>query len=92
MPVVVPGAAVSPGDNTCSFAKAPGFTVMPGLMPADLVLSVRLLAVIVEVEVVFNVTLKVRLPLMSAEFAGNAALLSEEVRPIVSVILLTMFQ
>ena len=31
-PLVLPGVGVSPGANTCSFAKAPATTVIPGLV------------------------------------------------------------
>ena len=31
-PLVLPGVGVSPGANTCSFAKAPAATVIPGLV------------------------------------------------------------
>src|SRR6266853_4643331 len=32
LPLTVPGAAVSPGTNICSFTKAPRFTVIGGLV------------------------------------------------------------
>src|SRR6059036_862746 len=32
LPVVVPGAAISPGDNTCNFTNSPGLIVMDGLV------------------------------------------------------------
>ena len=67
-------------------------TVIAGLMLAVLLLSVRLLAVRVEAPVVLKVTLKVFVPLIRAVFAGSAALLSEEVMPMVSLMLLTTFQ
>src|SRR5262249_18576502 len=37
LPVAEPGAAVSPGANTCNFAKAPTLTVIEGLVFAVLV-------------------------------------------------------
>ncbi len=92
MPAVVPGAAVSPGVSTCSLAKTPGLTVIAGLTLAVFVLSVRLLIVRVEVPVVLKVTLKVFVPLTNAVFAGSAALLSEAVMLMVSLMLLTTFQ
>ena len=67
-------------------------TVIAGLLLGLLLLSVRLLAVRVQLPTVFNVTLKVLLPLTRAAFAGRAALLSEEVMPSVSLMLLTTFQ
>ena len=90
--MLVPGAAVSPGAKTCNFAKAPGFTVIPGLTLGLLLLSVRLLVVRVEVAVVFRVTLKDRVPPTSAELAGKMALVSEEVTPMISVTFVTRFQ
>ena len=46
-PVIVPGAAVSPGSSSCSLTNAPAFTVMDELVFAVFVLSVESLAVIV---------------------------------------------
>ena len=66
--------------------------MIAGLTLAAFVLSVRLLAVRVEAPVVLKVTLKVFVPLTNAVFAGSAALLSEEVMPMVSLMLLTTFQ
>src|ERR1041385_1678436 len=40
LPEAVPGAAVSPGTNSCSFAKAAAFTVMEELVLAVLFVSV----------------------------------------------------
>src|SRR5438552_4037861 len=40
LPVVVPGAAISPGTRICNLAKAPGLTMMGGLTLAVLVPSV----------------------------------------------------
>ena len=66
--------------------------MIAGLTLAILVLSVRLLAVRVELPVVLKVMLKVFVPLTSAVFAGSAALPSEEVMPMVSLMLVTTFQ
>ena len=33
MPDPVPGAAVSPGINSCNFANAPALTMIPALVP-----------------------------------------------------------
>jgi hypothetical protein len=45
LPVVVPGAAVSPGTNNCSFTNAPAFTVTfelagPVVVPSSTVIVV----------------------------------------------------
>ena len=56
LPVVVPGAAVSPGTRSCSFAKSPGFTTTFAL-----VLAVNVLAASVAVTVRVPALLKVRL-------------------------------
>src|SRR5262245_41018421 len=34
LPVALPGAAVSPGTNSCSFVNTPGLTVIGELVPA----------------------------------------------------------
>src|SRR5262249_10902109 len=66
LPLAEPGAAVSPGVNSCSLAKAPAFTVTDELVFAVLVLSLISLAVTVELPAVFSVTLKVLVPLTNA--------------------------
>ena len=92
MPEAVPGAAVSPGTNTCNLAKAPTLTVIEGLVLEGFVPSVRSLAVRVRVPAVLNVTLKDRVPETSAVLAGRLAFASEEVIPTVSVTVVTVFQ
>src|SRR6266581_9087362 len=91
-PAAVPGAAVSPGTNNCSFAKRAGLTVTDGLVLAILVPSVTSVAVTVRLPAVFRLMLKIPVPLSSAPLAGKLALLSDEVRPTVSVALVTRFQ
>src|SRR5438093_133531 len=89
LPLLLPGAAVSPGASNCNLRKAPAFTVIAGL-----VLGVRapLLAVMVAVPTVFNVTPKTFVPDTSTALAGAAALVSLNVTPTRSAILLTTFQ
>jgi hypothetical protein len=91
LPVVVPGAAVSPGTNNCSFTNAPAFTVIDGLVFAVFVPSVMSVAVTVAVPEVFNVTANVSVPATNAAFTGKTALPSLEVMPTVCVEL-TRFQ
>src|SRR6266481_789857 len=74
LPVAVPGAAVSPGTNSCNFTKAPPLTVMDGLVFAVLVPSVRSLAVSVAVPAVWRVTGRDACPPTSAVFDGSVAL------------------
>src|SRR5437773_1023917 len=92
LPLAVPGAAVSPGTNTCNFTNAPAFTVTDGLVLAVLVPSVRSLAVTVLLPAAFKLMLKVRGPATSAALAGRTAFASEEVVPTVSVMVVTGFQ
>src|SRR6266699_2295533 len=91
-PAGVPGEVVSPGTNNCSFAKRAGLTVTDGLVLAILVPSVTSVAVTVRLPAVFRLMLKIPVPLSSAPLAGKLALLSDEVRPSVSVALVTRFQ
>src|SRR5207245_1029214 len=91
-PAGVPRAAVSPGTNNCSFAKRAGLTVTDGLVLAILVPSVTSVAVTVRLPAVFRLMLKIPVPLSSAPLEGKLALLSDEVRPTVSVALVTRFQ
>ena len=92
MPVVMPGAAVSPGTSNCNFTNAPALTVMDGLVLAVLLPSVMSLAVTVRVPDVFKVTENVCVPPASAAFDGRAAFESLDVIPIVSVAFVTEFQ
>jgi len=81
----VPGAAVSPGARSCSFANAPAVTVIEGLVFGVLPGVVMSLAVTVAVCTVFSVTLNCCVPEESAAFAGRVALVPDEVIPTVSV-------
>ena len=93
LPLAVPGAAVSPGSNSCNFAAAPALTVVDGLVFAVFAPSVMSVAVTVAVPAVLNVTLKFAfVPAARAAFAGSVALASLEVRPTVSVTVFTKFQ
>lgn len=92
LPVGLPGAVISPGSRICSLANTAAFTVMAALVLAGLVISVTSEAVTVALPIVLRVTLKLLVPAASAAFAGKVALLSEELRLIVSVALLTRFQ
>src|SRR6266566_3658066 len=92
LPVALPGASVSPGSTTSSLFTAAGFTVMAGLVPDDFVPSVVSVAVHVQAPAVRFVTLNDLAPETNAAFAGNTALLSLLVRPIVSVAVLATFQ
>jgi hypothetical protein len=88
----VPGTALSPGTNNCSFVKAPALTVIDGLVFGVFPPLVMSVPVIVAVPAVFKVTLNVCVPATSAAFAGKDAFTSEEVIPTVSVAVLTMLQ
>lgn len=92
LPVAVPAEADSPGARIWSLTKAPGLTVIEGLVLGFLVLSEMSLAVIVAFPAVLSVALKVLLPLSRAALVGKLALASEELRPTVSVTLVRMFQ
>ena len=91
-PAAVPGAAVSPGTNNCMLANAPAVTVMDGLVFVVFVASVTSAAVTVRVPAVFAVRTKLAVPETRAAFAGNVALVSEQVILIVSDALVTGFQ
>ncbi len=86
LPLAVPGAAVSPGMSSWSFAKAAAFTVVPGVVSGLLAPSVMSVAVTVFEPAVLGVTLKVFVPPTSAAFAGSVAFASLEVIPTVSVL------
>ena len=93
LPVDVPGTGVSPGSSTCSFAKAPRFTVMAGLVFAVLVPSSTSVAVTVRVPpAVRNVTLNTWVPPTKAALGGKVALGSVVVMPTVSPMAPTRFQ
>jgi hypothetical protein len=92
LPEAVPGAAVSPGARICNFAKALALTVIEGLVLAALLGSVASEAVNVLVPALRSVTLKVLEPEIREEFAGKAALVSDDVIATVSTALFTRFQ
>src|SRR5260370_21014538 len=58
LPVALPGAAVSPGARTCSFARVPMFTPIAGLVFAVMPECVMSDAVIVPVPAVLRVMLQ----------------------------------
>ena len=62
LPVAEPGAAVSPGINSCNLAKAPTLTVTDALVFGVIPPLVTSLAVNVWATAVFGVTLKVLAP------------------------------
>jgi hypothetical protein len=72
--------------------NVPALTAIGGLLFSVLELSVMSLEVIVALPAVLSVILKVLVPETSPALAGNPALLSEAVIPIVSVAELTTFQ
>src|SRR5258707_11111369 len=65
-PLAVPGAAVSPGINSCNFANAPALTVVDDPVFAVLLPSVASVAVTVADPAVLNVTLNVLVPATTA--------------------------
>jgi hypothetical protein len=79
LPVVLPGAADSPGTSNCILVNAPAFTVTDALTPAVFEPSVTSVAVTVALPAVFKVTLKLPVPAASAALAGSVALESVEV-------------
>src|ERR1051326_6705253 len=91
LPLAVPGAAVSPGTSNCNFANAPALMVIEGVVLAVLLPSVTSLAVTVALPAVLKVTLKLCVPAANA-LVDTVPLLSLEVRPTVSVTVLTRFQ
>src|SRR6266540_3410745 len=91
LPVLLPGAAVSPGTKICSLVKAPTLKVMSGLVFAVLVPSVMSVAVTVQLPAVLLVRLKLFVPATSAALAGSTSLGSVQVIPPVCV-LPTRFQ
>ena len=92
LPVLLPGTSVSPGSKTSNLLTAAGFTVMAAHVADDFVPSVMSVAVHVHEPAVLFVTLKDLAPEAKAEFAGNTALPSLLVMPMVSIAVLTMFQ
>src|ERR1700730_11204083 len=84
--------AASPGIRICSFANAPGLTVVAGLVFWVFVPSVTSEAVKVGAPAVFGVIAKTLVPATSAAFAGRVAFASVELIPTVSVTVLMRFQ
>ena len=91
MPMLLPGAAFSPGTRSCSFVKALGLTVIGELVLLVIAGCVISDAVTVALPAVLSVMLKPFVPLTSAALDGNAALASLEVIATVSLVL-TKFQ
>ena len=91
LPVVVPGAADSPGNSSCNLVTTPAFTVIGALVTAGIVTLLVSEAVTVRLPAVLNVRLNARLPLTNAPFAGRIAFGSLEVMAMVSFVLM-MFQ
>ena len=73
-PVVVPGAAVSPGTSIWSFENEPAFTDIDGLVLAVFVPSLASVAVNVHEPTVLNVTLRLAVPAAKAVLEGNIGL------------------
>src|SRR5438034_635177 len=99
LPVAVPGAAVSPGTNNCSFANAPALTVTlaPVLAvndpPASVAVMVRVPAVLkVKLDKVPVPAARLRLPAVGPLSSAMAALASEVVIVTLGVAVLTRFQ
>ena len=92
MPFRLPGEAISPGTNNCSFANEPGLTVTEGLVLAVLEASATSLAVTVRAPAVFSARENVCVPRFRAALIGRLAFTSEEVMPTVSVAVVTKFQ
>src|ERR1051325_8383174 len=65
LPVVVPGAAVSPGTSNCNRVNAPAFTSKPLLVPVSLP-PVRVTVIVLLVPASVTVTLSVRRPPVNA--------------------------
>ncbi len=92
LPVAVPGAAVSPGNNNCSFVNAPPLTWSDGVEDDWMDGAVTSDAVTVAVPTVRRVTVKVLVPEESVALAGKVALLSDELMATRSAAALTTFQ
>src|SRR5436190_1160774 len=92
LPVMVPGAEVSPGTSSCNWLKAPAVTVIAELVPAVLLASVTSVAVTVRLPAALHATERTTDPEVRAALGGKMALLSEEDRPTVCVALSIRFQ
>lgn len=89
MPVLDPGAAVSPGRSSCNFENTPEVTVIGAVVPAEIDGCVTSEAVTVGAPAVLSVRLNDLDPATSAAFAGSAAFGSLEVSATVSLVLIT---
>ena len=88
LPVLVPGAAVSPGSRICSFVKPDALTGIAALVLLAMAACVVSDAVTVELPPVLRVTLKALVPPESAALAGKTAFTSLEVIATVSLVLI----
>ena len=87
-PVLVPGAAVSPGTRICSFEKPAALTGIAVLVLLAIATCVVSETVTVQLPPVFRVTLKALVPPASAALAGKTAFTSLEVIATVSFVLI----
>src|SRR6266545_2805 len=92
LPVALPGAAVSPGNNSCSLASVPGVIVMGGLVSLVFEPSVTLVAVMVQLPLVQLVRVKDLVPETKAVLVGKMSFVSVQSRPTKSLTMLTTFQ
>lgn len=92
LPDGVPGAALSPGNNNCSFTNVLALTVMLELVLAVFVPSELSVAVTVRAPAAFIVTGNVCVPFTSAAAAGRVAFVSLELMLTVSLTPVIKFQ
>src|SRR5438876_1178078 len=85
LPVVVPGAAVSPGSSSCSLVKAPALTLVEGEVLAVLLPSLASLAVSACDAHVLLLTESALAAMYTLSLPDGLPILSVEVRWIVSV-------
>src|SRR5882672_10693061 len=88
LPVLVPGAAVSPRSRICSFVKLDALTGIVALVLLAMAVCVVSEAVTVELPPVLSVILKSFVPPAKAAFAGKTAFASLEVMATVSLVLI----
>jgi len=88
LPVGLPGEADSPGERSCSLAKAPALTGTAGLVLAVMAGCVTSEAVTVALPLVFKVTLKTFAPFTNAALAGRTAFASLAAIATVSFVLI----
>src|SRR5205823_4649251 len=86
LPVGVPGAAISPGNRSCSLVAGAGLTVMIGVEAGRIAGFVTSEAVIVRLPAVLKVTVNEPLPLTRAELDGTAAFASVNEMATVSLV------